>query len=162
VVIVDMHSIALQMPEKHIRILFELRKTIVKADTYQIMAELIAADLKSIYSVLAVLTDLNDDWRFCWLEEGRIKDARYFETSYTLTQISNVIRSLQNNNSPIQIEQTKQINNTIKSINNLTELNLPIIPNIPTNTRDMAAPFQKTIAQAHKIKNILAHKEKIQ
>ncbi|CAG8436529.1 6208_t:CDS:2 [Ambispora gerdemannii] len=73
VAIVDMHSIALQMPEKHIRILFELKKAIVKADTYQVMAELITADLKSIYSVLAVLTDLNDDWRFYWLEEGRIK-----------------------------------------------------------------------------------------
>ncbi|CAG8814000.1 13794_t:CDS:1, partial [Gigaspora rosea] len=73
VAIVDRHSIALQMPEKHIRILFELKKTIVKADTYQIMAELIAADLKSIYSVLAVLTDLNDDWRFYWLEKEKIK-----------------------------------------------------------------------------------------
>ncbi|CAG8568984.1 7693_t:CDS:2 [Acaulospora morrowiae] len=73
VAIVDRHSIALQMPEKHIRILFKLKKVIVKADTYQVMAELITADLKSIYSVLAVLTDLNDDWRFYWLEEGRIK-----------------------------------------------------------------------------------------
>ncbi|RGB22490.1 hypothetical protein C1646_730524 [Rhizophagus diaphanus] len=73
VAIVDRHSIALQMPEKHIRILFELKKAIAKADTYQAMAELITADLKSVYSVLAVLTDLNDDWRFYWLEEGRIK-----------------------------------------------------------------------------------------
>ncbi|CAG8727902.1 5675_t:CDS:2, partial [Funneliformis caledonium] len=69
-VIVDRHSIAMQLPEKHIRILFELKKIIVKADTFQIMAELISADLKSNYTILAVLTDLIDDWRFYWLNDN--------------------------------------------------------------------------------------------
>ncbi|PKK57969.1 hypothetical protein RhiirC2_352844 [Rhizophagus irregularis] len=35
------------------------------------MAELISADLKSKYPVLAVLTDLMDDWRFFWIQ-GKI------------------------------------------------------------------------------------------
>ncbi|POG68144.1 hypothetical protein GLOIN_2v1639640, partial [Rhizophagus irregularis DAOM 181602=DAOM 197198] len=35
------------------------------------MAELISTDLKSKYPVLAVLTDLMDDWRFFWIQ-GKI------------------------------------------------------------------------------------------
>ena len=36
------------------------------------MTELIAVDLKSKYTVLAVLTDLMDDWRFYWLRDKKI------------------------------------------------------------------------------------------
>ena len=71
-VIVDRHSIAMQTPEKHVRILFGLKKLIIKANTLQIMTELIAVDLKSKYTVLAVLTDLMDDWRLYWLRDKKI------------------------------------------------------------------------------------------
>ncbi|GBB94397.1 hypothetical protein RclHR1_23480002 [Rhizophagus clarus] len=70
-VIVDRHSIASQAQEKHIRVLFELKKVVNKKHTFQTMAELISADLKTKYSVLAVLTDLIDDWRFFWIR-GKI------------------------------------------------------------------------------------------
>ncbi|CAB4412951.1 unnamed protein product [Rhizophagus irregularis] len=70
-VIVDRHSIASQAQEKHIRFLFELKKVVKRIHTFQAMAELISADLKSKYPVLAVLTDLMDDWRFFWIQ-GKI------------------------------------------------------------------------------------------
>ncbi|CAG8735109.1 17048_t:CDS:2 [Rhizophagus irregularis] len=70
-VIVDRHSIASQAQEKHIRFLFELKKVVKRIHTFQAMAELISTDLKSKYPVLAVLTDLMDDWRFFWIQ-GKI------------------------------------------------------------------------------------------
>ncbi|CAG8443941.1 6463_t:CDS:2 [Acaulospora morrowiae] len=70
-VIVDRHSITSQAQEKHIRVLFKVKKAIIKKHTFQIMAELISADLKSTYTVLAVLTNLVDDWRFFWIK-GKI------------------------------------------------------------------------------------------
>ncbi|RIA93619.1 hypothetical protein C1645_735389 [Glomus cerebriforme] len=70
-VIVDRYSIACEVQEKHIRVLFGLKKVVIKKHTFQIMAELISADLKSKHSVLAVLTDLIDDWRFFWIK-GKI------------------------------------------------------------------------------------------
>ncbi|KAF0486759.1 crinkler family protein: PROVISIONAL [Gigaspora margarita] len=71
VVIVDRHSIASRAQEKHIRVLFELKKAVNRKHTFQTMAELISADLKSKHPVLAVLTDLIDDWNFFWIK-GKI------------------------------------------------------------------------------------------
>nr|CAG8589745.1 13370_t:CDS:2 [Entrophospora candida] len=60
-VIVDRRSIPARIPERHIQIVFDLKKNIIKRDIYQAMAELTTADLKSKYAVLTVLTDLVDD-----------------------------------------------------------------------------------------------------
>ncbi|CAB5369732.1 unnamed protein product [Rhizophagus irregularis] len=44
-------------------------KSISDGNLYQALAELTARDLKSIHAVLAVLTDLRDDWQFFYFDD---------------------------------------------------------------------------------------------
>ncbi|CAB4485910.1 unnamed protein product [Rhizophagus irregularis] len=67
--VVDRLSISSRIPQHHIRILFELKKSISDGNLYQALAELTAGDLKSIHAVLAVLTDLRDDWQFFYFDD---------------------------------------------------------------------------------------------
>ncbi|PKK67819.1 hypothetical protein RhiirC2_783024 [Rhizophagus irregularis] len=46
-----------------------LKKSISDGNLYQALAELTARDLKSIHAVLAVLTDLRDDWQFFYFDD---------------------------------------------------------------------------------------------
>jgi hypothetical protein len=70
--VVDRFSVSSRIPQNHIRILFELKKSVNDGHLYQALAELTAGDLKSIHAVLAVLTDLRDDWQFFYFNDGRI------------------------------------------------------------------------------------------
>ncbi|KAF0533908.1 hypothetical protein F8M41_010347 [Gigaspora margarita] len=70
--IVDRVSIATRVPQNHIWILFELKKSVNDGCIYQALAELTASDIKSSHAVLTVLTDLKDDWQFFCFESGRI------------------------------------------------------------------------------------------
>ncbi|CAG8588166.1 8525_t:CDS:2 [Acaulospora morrowiae] len=92
-VIVDRYSIASQAQKKHIRVLFELKKAVNKEHTFRTMAELISADLKSIHPVLAVLTDLIDDWldkrRINKLESSGPTPATQESTEMDTTELTN-------------------------------------------------------------------------
>ncbi|CAI2193165.1 4158_t:CDS:2 [Funneliformis geosporum] len=70
--VVDRFSISSRIPQHHIRILFELKKFINDGHLYQALAELTYGDLKSIHAILAVLTDLRDDWQFFYFEDEKI------------------------------------------------------------------------------------------
>jgi hypothetical protein len=54
----------------------ELKKACTKKDTRQTVGQLIAADLISRFSPLAVLTDLREEWHFYWLEGRTVKHLR--------------------------------------------------------------------------------------
>jgi hypothetical protein len=54
----------------------ELKKACTKKDTRQTVGQLIAADLISRFSPLAVLTDLREEWHFYWLEGRIVKHLR--------------------------------------------------------------------------------------
>ncbi|CAG8786583.1 17445_t:CDS:1, partial [Racocetra fulgida] len=60
--VVDRFSLTSRIPQNHIWILFEVKKSVNDSCLYQAMAELTAGDLKSVHAVLTVLTDLRDDW----------------------------------------------------------------------------------------------------
>ena len=52
---------------------------------FQIIAELLAADTLSNYKVLAVLTDLGENWTLCWLENEIV---RFFKTEKSNEAVS--------------------------------------------------------------------------
>ncbi|KAF0485501.1 crinkler family protein: PROVISIONAL [Gigaspora margarita] len=102
-VIVDRHSIASRTQEKHIRVLFELKKVVNKKHTFQTMAKLISADLISMHPVLAILTDLIDDWLFFWIK-GKIimrltlsKAESVALIRHNLTSANNEVRDMESN-----------------------------------------------------------------
>ncbi|CAI2174942.1 14884_t:CDS:2 [Funneliformis geosporum] len=70
--VVNRFSISSRIPQHHIRILFELKKFINDGHLYQALAELTSGDLKFIHAILAVLTDLRDDWQFFYFEDEKI------------------------------------------------------------------------------------------
>ncbi|POG63064.1 hypothetical protein GLOIN_2v1484978 [Rhizophagus irregularis DAOM 181602=DAOM 197198] len=72
VIVVDRFSVSSRIPQNHIRVLFELKKSVNDGHLYQALAELTAGDLKSTHAVLAVLTYLRDDWQFFYFNDKRI------------------------------------------------------------------------------------------
>ena len=55
-----------------IRAVFEIKKTIQDNHVNQAIAELIVTNILSNYAVFVILTDLNNNWIFYWLSNGRI------------------------------------------------------------------------------------------
>jgi hypothetical protein len=73
VAIVDRPCVAGRVVSRGLLVLFELKKAVRTHDVQQALAQLIAADVHSRFAVVAVLTDLNEEWHFFWAEEGAIK-----------------------------------------------------------------------------------------
>ncbi|CAG8486929.1 30764_t:CDS:2 [Gigaspora margarita] len=102
-VIVDRHSIASRAQEKHIRVLFELKKAVNKKHTFQTVAKLISADLISMHPVFAILTDLIDDWLFFWIKGKIIMRLTLSKTEsvalirHNLTSANNELRDIESN-----------------------------------------------------------------
>jgi len=76
VAVVHQGYISARLEEQGILAVIELKKGCTKKDTRQTIGQLIAADLISTFSPLAVLTDLRDEWHFYWLEGRTIKHLR--------------------------------------------------------------------------------------
>ncbi len=76
VAVVHQGYISARLEEQGILCVIELKKACTKKDTRQTIGQLIAADLISTFSPLAVLTDLRDEWHFYWLEGRIIKHLR--------------------------------------------------------------------------------------
>ncbi|RGB28580.1 hypothetical protein C1646_767659 [Rhizophagus diaphanus] len=105
-VVVDRFSVTAMFSDCHIRIVFELKKKVEYKDRYQALAELITSDLRSNYTVLTVLTDLNDVWVFFWFEQKKVK---------TLSLPRDIAVALINNNMKLaDQENTAKENNQNK------------------------------------------------
>jgi len=76
VAVVHQGYISARLEEQGILCVIELKKACNKKDIRQTIGQLIAADLISTFSPLAVLTDLRDEWHFFWLEGRTIKHLR--------------------------------------------------------------------------------------
>ncbi|OQS04262.1 Crinkler (CRN) family protein [Thraustotheca clavata] len=57
------------LPE--VKMLIEVKRTIKPRDVFQALSELIALDLLSDDPVMALLTDLSNNWQFFWVSEKR-------------------------------------------------------------------------------------------
>jgi hypothetical protein len=68
VAVVHKGYIAAREESQGVLAVIELKKECSAKATRQTIAQLIAADLISRYSPLAVLTDLREEWHFYWLE----------------------------------------------------------------------------------------------
>jgi hypothetical protein len=76
IAVVHKGYIAARAEEQGILAVIELKKVCNAKSTRQIIGQLIAADLISTFSPVAVLTDLCDEWHFYWLEGRTIKHLR--------------------------------------------------------------------------------------
>ena len=69
----------------------------------QAQIELLAADMKSGYSVIFVLTDLNDDWRVLWIEKA-VSTANEKYTRVCVTDVNREISTMKSS----QLSKMKQ------------------------------------------------------
>jgi len=76
VAVVHQGYVSARLEEQGILCVIELKKTCSKKDIRQTIGQLIAADLISTFSPLALLTDLRDEWHFYWLEGRTIQHLR--------------------------------------------------------------------------------------
>ena len=76
VAVVHKGYIAAREESQGVLAVVELKKACDAKATRQTIGQLIAADLISTFSPLAVLTDLRDEWHFYWLEGRTIKHLR--------------------------------------------------------------------------------------
>jgi hypothetical protein len=76
VAVVHKGYIAAREESQGVLAVIELKKECTPKATRQTIGQLIAADLISRYSPLAVLSDLRDEWHFYWLEGRTIKHLR--------------------------------------------------------------------------------------
>jgi len=76
VAVVHQGYIAAREEGQGVLAVIELKKACTKKDTRQTIGQLIAADLISRFTPLAVLTDLREEWHFYWLEGRTIKHLR--------------------------------------------------------------------------------------
>ncbi len=72
VAIVDRACVSSGFVSRGLLVIFEFKKAVADIDGRQAIAEFIAADIHSNFSVVLVLTDLNNTWRFFWAD-GAIK-----------------------------------------------------------------------------------------
>lgn len=73
VAVVHRGYITARADEQGILAVIELKKECTPKATRQTIGQLIAADILSTFSPLAVLSDLRDEWHFYWLEGRTIK-----------------------------------------------------------------------------------------
>ncbi|RLN90677.1 hypothetical protein BBJ28_00025977, partial [Nothophytophthora sp. Chile5] len=52
-----------------VKMLIEVKKELATRSSYQALSELIALDLRTNDQVMALLTNLTDNWHFCWVSE---------------------------------------------------------------------------------------------
>ncbi len=76
VAIADRDHVSNHLVSRGLLILFELKKVVQAGDIHQAYAQLIAADIHSNFSVVTILTDLNDEWHLLWTEERAVKVTR--------------------------------------------------------------------------------------
>ncbi|CAG8517091.1 1884_t:CDS:2 [Paraglomus occultum] len=70
-----------------LKVVFELKKKLIRQNVYQAILETILANALSAYAVLVVLTDLKNIWHFFWLQEFEITEIVVYDILEAITII---------------------------------------------------------------------------
>jgi len=70
-----------------LKVVFELKKNVIRPSINQAIVETILANALSAYAVLVVLTDLKNDWHFFWLQEFKIAEIVVHDIHEAITII---------------------------------------------------------------------------
>ena len=80
VVITENNHVCVMDPERWTRVTIELKMEVKQSHQRQAVLQLVAANMRSNYPFIALLTDLRETWFFYWLslDGGKVK----FENAY--------------------------------------------------------------------------------